>query len=195
MYTPFNTDPTVNSSRHSLLPVKESNDNVFTSLNWAMFPGSGKNNHYIYIEMCNTLPKLRPCWQFCSKRSCKQLQTYLIIMSPTKSKGKHFLDKMTVCTAFDKEHTTMIIRKDKHPHYRASRLDPRRMTSWDDGSVRLQVLDDFDVLSMIGSGAAVVATFLQVLEFVLKHLALPLLVFGQPAIPMRNSFIWFWWPV
>ena len=70
----------------------------------------------VYIEMFNTLPKLRPCWQFCSKRSCKQLQTYLIIMSPKKSKGKHFLDKMTVCTACDKEHTTMIIRKDKHPH-------------------------------------------------------------------------------
>lgn len=54
MYTPFNTDPTVNSSRHSLLPVKESNDNVFTSLNWAMFSGSGKNNHYIYRDVQHT---------------------------------------------------------------------------------------------------------------------------------------------
>lgn len=43
--------------------------------------------------MCNTLPKLRPCWQFCSKRSCKQLQTYLIIMSPKNRKVNVFWTK------------------------------------------------------------------------------------------------------
>ena len=65
------------------------------------------------------------------------------------------------------------------------------MTSRDYGSVRLQVLDDFDVLSVVGSGEVVVATLLQVLQFVLKHLALPLLVFGETETATRKWFIWF----
>ena len=54
-------------------------------------------------------------------------------------------------------------------------------------SVVLQVLDDFDVLSGVRGGAAVVAPLLQVLEFVLEHLALPLLVRGQSETPGAQS--------